>query len=132
MKDWLVANKLTLNVNKTEFMLVTTRQKLLFLLNHETRIQIDNTPIERVKSTKALVVILHENLSWVKHVEKPHKKVAAGIGLLRRTMDFTSLDILIKIYKSLIRPHFEYASTVWDDLDVTLCQKLQKLQNRAA
>ena len=83
-------------------------------------------------STKALGVILHENLSWVKHVGKIHKKVAAGIGLLRRIRDFTSLDILIKIYKSLIQPHFEYASAVWDNLDVTLCQKLQKLQNRAA
>ena len=120
MKDWLVGNKLTLNVAKTEFMLVTTRQKLPFLANHEIRIQIDNTPIERAKSTKALGVILHENLSWVKHVEKVHKKVAAGIGLLRRIRDFTSLDILIKIYKSLIQPHFEYASAVWDDLDVTL------------
>ena len=49
-----------------------------------------------------------------------HKKVAAGIGLLRRIRDFTSLDILIKIYKSLIQPHFEYASAVWDNLDVTL------------
>ena len=54
------------------------------------------------------------------------------IGLLRRTRDFTSLDILITIYKSLIQPHFEYAGAVWDDVDVTLCQKLQKLQNRAA
>ena len=68
-------------------------------------------------------VILHENLSWVKHVEKIHKKVAAGIGLLRRIRDFTSFDILIKTYKSLIQPHFEYASAVWDDLDVTKSQE---------
>ena len=113
-------------------MLVTTRQKLPFLANHEIRIQIDNTQIERVKSTKELGVILHKNFSWFKHVEKLHKKVTAGIGLLRHIRDFTSLDILIKIYKSLIQPHFEYASAVWDDLDVTLCQKLQKLQNRTA
>ena len=38
VKDWLVANKLTLNVTKTKFMLVTTRQKLPFLANHEIRI----------------------------------------------------------------------------------------------
>ena len=96
-------------------MLVTTRQKLPFLANHEISIQIlDNTPIERAKSTKALGVILHENLSWVKHVEKIHKKVAAGIDLLRCIRDFTSLDILIKIYKSLIQPHFEAQfGTTW-------------------
>lgn len=132
VKAWLSANKLTLNVAKTEFMLITTRQKLPFLDNHEIRIQIDNTPLERVKHTKALGVILHENLSWEKHVDSVRKKVAAGIGLLRRIRDFTSFDILIKIYKALIEPHFDYACTVWDDLDATLALKLQRLQNRAA
>ena len=38
---WLSANKLTLNVTKTEFMLTTTRQKLPFLAIQEIRIQID-------------------------------------------------------------------------------------------
>ena len=132
VKAWLSANKLTLNVAKTEFMLITTRQKLPFLANQEIKIHIDNTPIERVKSTKALGVTLQESLSWANHVDRLRKKVAAGIGLLRRIRDFTSFDILIKIYKALIEPHFDYACTVWDDLDATLALKLQKLQNRAA
>ena len=67
-----------------------------------------------------------------KHVDSVRKNVAAGIGLLRRIRDFTSFDVLIKIYKALIEPHFDYACTVWDDLDATLALKLQRLQNRAA
>ncbi|EDO38639.1 predicted protein, partial [Nematostella vectensis] len=35
-------------------------------------------------------------------------------------------------YNSLIEPHFQYCSTVWDRLAVHLSDKLQKLQNRAA
>ena len=133
VKAWLSANKLTLNVTKTEFMLLTTRQKLPFLDNHEIRIQIDNTSLKRVKHTKAPGVILHESLSWEKHIDSVRKKVAAGIGLLlRRIRDFASFDILIKIYKALIEPHFDYACTVWDDLDTTIALKLQRLQNRAA
>ena len=38
----------------------------------------------------------------------------------------------IKIYKGLIEPHFDYCSVVWDGLSQQLCEKLQKLQNRAA
>ena len=39
---------------------------------------------------------------------------------------------MIKIYKAFIEPHFDYACTVWDDLDAMLALKLQKLQSRAA
>ena len=38
---------------------------------------------------------------------------------------------LIKIYKALIEPHFDYCSAVWDGLTQQLSEKLQKLQNRA-
>ena len=36
------------------------------------------------------------------------------------------------IYNSLIQPHFDYCSIVWDNLGKGLGQKLQRLQNRAA
>ena len=36
------------------------------------------------------------------------------------------------IYQALIQPHFDYCSTVWGTCGVTLQDKLQKLQNRAA
>ena len=111
---------------------IITRQKLPFLVNHEIRIQIDDTPLKRVKHTKDLGVILHENLPWEKHVDSVKKKFATGIGILGRIGSFTSFDTLIKIYKALIEPHFDYACTVWDDLDATLASKLQRLQNRAA
>ena len=36
------------------------------------------------------------------------------------------------IYKSIIQPHFDYCSPVWDNCSQGLLTKLQKLQNRAA
>ena len=33
---------------------------------------------------------------------------------------------------ALIQPHFDYCAPVWDGLSSYLCEKLQKLQNRAA
>ena len=68
----------------------------------------------------------------ISHGQTNTKKVAAGIGFLRRIRDFTSFCALIKIYKTVIEPHFDYACTVWEDMDATLALKLQKLQNRAA
>ena len=43
-----------------------------------------------------------------------------------------TLDHRITVYKSVIEPHFNYCSLVWDSITETLSNKLQKLQNRAA
>ena len=48
---------------------------------------------------------------------------------MRQSID---TNTALKIYEALIQPHFDYCSTVWDDLSITLNDKLQKLQNRAA
>ena len=45
---------------------------------------------------------------------------------------FIDSNTALKIYKAFIQPHFDYCSTVWDGLSITLNDKLQKLQNRAA
>ena len=45
---------------------------------------------------------------------------------------FISKETAILIYNTLIMPHFDYCSPVWDCLSGYLSDKLQKLQNRAA
>ena len=35
------------------------------------------------------------------------------------------------IYNSLIQPHFDYCSVIWDNMAKGLGQKLQRMQNRA-
>ena len=36
------------------------------------------------------------------------------------------------IYQALIQPHFDYCNIVWGNCGITLMNKIQKLQNRAA
>ena len=61
---------------------------------------------------------------------------ASNIGLVpffsQRIRPFISESSALQIYQALILPHFDYCSSVWDELNVTLSDKLQKLQNRAA
>ena len=40
--------------------------------------------------------------------------------------------MLICAYNALVLPHFDYYCEVWDTINFTLCNRLQKLQNRAA
>ena len=40
--------------------------------------------------------------------------------------------VLVKVYNSLIQPHFDYCNVVWENCNKGLSEKLQRLQNRAA
>ena len=54
---WLSANKLTLNLTKTEFMLIASRQKLSNLSDCPS-LTINNMIVEQVPSTKSLGVYI--------------------------------------------------------------------------
>jgi len=51
---------------------------------------------------------------------------------MKRVRQLVPPATLHLICQALILPHFDYCSTVWGTCGVTLQNKLQKLQNRAA
>ena len=67
VNTWLSSNKLTLNLTKTEFLVITSRQRRVYLSDNPS-LTINNFPIEQVSSTKSLGVSFDENLSR----EYPH------------------------------------------------------------
>ena len=75
---------------------------------------------------------IDEHLTWARHVENIPKKIASVIGALKRIRQFIDTNTALKIYGALTQPNFDYCSSVSDGLNITLNDKLQKLQNRAA
>ena len=131
VNQWLIANKLTLNQSKTEFMLIGSRQRLR-TFQSAPNLTINGTPIKQVSQDKSLGVYVDENLSWTTHINEITKKIASGIGALKRVRPFVPVNTLMTIFNSLVQPHFNYCCEVWDSCCKTLAVKLQKLQNRAA
>ena len=131
ISEWLVANKLTLNLSKTEFMLIGSRQRLT-TFDSAPSLSIDGVSIKQVENTKSLGVHIDQNLSWNVHIDRVTKKLASGIGALKRLRPFVPPVTLQYVFHSLVQPHFDYCCVVWDKCNKTLADKLQKLQNRAA
>ena len=125
--SWLKANKLSLNIAKTEFMVVSSRQKFLAENCSELNIRLDNQPIVR-----SLGLIIDDRLSWSNYIKQLCRKISSAIVALRRIRSLISQTTAIQIYNALIQPHLDYCAPVWDGLSSCLCEKLQKLQNRAA
>ena len=67
VNQWLIANKLTLNQSKTEFMLIGSRQRLR-TFQSAPNLTINGTPIKQVSQAKSLGVYVDENLSWTTHI----------------------------------------------------------------
>lgn len=65
--EWLCANKLTLNVLKTEFMLIGSRQRLA-TFEASIMLPVNGISLSQVPSVKCLGVEVDENLTWDTHI----------------------------------------------------------------
>ena len=59
--QWLLANKLTLNKDKTEYMIIGSRQRISNLVT-DPKIELGESVIKRVHKSKTLGVIIDEHL----------------------------------------------------------------------
>ena len=132
LNTWLEVNKVSLNIAKTEFMVIGSRQRLATHGNLDLDVFVDNKRIKRVSSSESLGLTIDENLNWSKHIDNISKNVSSGIGALKRMRSFIDKETAIKVYQGLIEPYLTYCASVWDGMGCELCEKLQKLQNRAA
>ena len=119
VNNWLISNKLTLNATKTEFMSIGSRQRLN-TLPRPPHLTIGGVPVNQVSTAKSLGVYVDENLSWGSHIEKLIKKVASGVGALKRIRSFVPFETMKLFFNVLVRPHFDYCSVVWGDCNLVV------------
>ena len=129
LRKWLIANKLSLNEAKTEFMLIGSKLMIKNISNSHPNVFIEN---KQVHECKTLGVTTDQHLSWKNNTENICKKVTAGISAIRRIKPFVDQDTLILIYNAIVCPYFDDCCEVWDVCGKTQSKRLQKLQNRAA
>jgi len=130
LKNWMIANKLTLNIIKTEFMLVGTRQRIATMIVNMHAF-INGISLNRVNCSKCLGVEIDEFLTWDTHIASVSKKVSSGLSIMRKIKPFVPISSLLIIDQSVVEPYFDYCSTVWNGIGDNIADKLQKLQNRA-
>ena len=70
----LKANKWSLKVAKTDFIVISSRQKLQFLNDYTMNIHINGVPKNQCNQSKSLGLIIDENLSWKAHIHEISKK----------------------------------------------------------
>ena len=87
--------------------------------------------MNNLAAEKDLGVIIDNKLSFNQHIESKLLKAKQMLGIVRSTFKFIDEDIFLRLYKSIIRPHLEYADIVWSPTTKEYQDKLEKFQRRA-
>ena len=95
---WLKANKLSLNLSKTDFMFFHPRRKKINAV-------LENTVIKQVTETKILGVLIDHHLSWKPHISLVSKTIWKSTGIIATEARFyLSSKTLLSLYYSLVYP----------------------------
>ena len=110
VKVWLDVKKLSLNIDKTNFIIFKSPQHSSSQL---VNIKIGNLPIKRTCYAKFLGVLLDENLSWKYDLTELSKKLARTCDMFFKVRYFLPINVLICLYNSLFSPFLQYGILVW-------------------
>ena len=90
-----------------------------------------SSPILRCTEEIDLGVVFDTKLSLRNHINMSINKANRLLGIIRRSfcaLDNTSCTL---IYKAIVRPHLEYAATIWNPYKKGYIDDLEKVQRRA-
>ena len=128
-RNWLIDNKLSLHLGKTEAILFGTRYNLNQVNSFE--VICNNEIIQNVKSVKYLGLQLDEDLAGESIVKEISKKVNSRLRFLYRYKDCLNMESRKTLCTALIQCHFDYSCSSWfPGINKGLTDKLQVLQNR--
>ena len=126
---WYSANRLVLNVSKSNSMLITPSNG--FDDRNDFQMYLNGNPVKNVNYTKYLGVYIDDQLKFDYHVNELSKNISKKLAWLTRLRHIVPNNVLRLTYNTFIMPLFDYACSVWG------CSRnniyyIQRLQNRAA
>ena len=104
-REWLL--KFNVKDGKCKVLHVGTKNpRMPYYMNGEL--------LPETTSEKDLGVLTSANLHWDNHIRASIKKAKSVIGWVTRNVISRSREVMLNIFKSIIRPHVEYAVQIWN------------------
>jgi len=106
--NWLKSNKLSLNYNKTEYMIVTRKK-----VKCDFRINIGGHEISHKECIRYLGVMLDDSLTWKQHIAHVSRTLSNDCWALSQIRKYSNSQMVKKVYFALLHPHIQYCITRW-------------------
>ena len=129
---WFKSNKLSLNIDKSKWLLFHPLSKRHSLPQTLPNLLIENIHIKREYVTKFLGVFIDETLSWEQHIDIVSSKISKSIGILYKSRDVLSKQCLKQLYFSFIHNCVNYANIAWASTSKSKLERLYRCHKHAA
>ena len=123
---WLRLNKLSLNTDKTSYLIFTNRK-----ITHRFEVKVGDVVLKQQTTVKYLGVILDQRMTWAPHIQSLQKRVASAVWALYQLKKVASQRTLRTVYHALIHSKLQYCISSWGAAAPSNLIKLTSLQKRA-
>ena len=106
---WLMDNKLSLNIDKTKYMIFHHREKNI----PDLEIKIENLEIKRVECFNFLGLNIDQHVTWQNQLKNISTKISRSIGILNKLKHLLPTKTKLIIYNSFINSHINYCILAW-------------------
>jgi hypothetical protein len=126
IQGWCIANYIKLNISKTNVIPTSIKTNVL---NYDYKLC--QSCINRTDSIKDLGLYIDNKLHFHDHINYIFSQRIKLLGLVRNlTLNFSSLEYMLRLCITLIRSKLEYASVLWSLITSTDANKLERIQQR--
>ena len=122
--NWMASNKLTLNHNKSKFLIITKNGRISSI-----NIRINDHPIEQVHSIEYLGVTIDSKLSWKEHIKYLESTLSTASGIMSKLRHYVPFDCLKSYYYAKVYSILQYAVLAWGGCNETKLHRINVLHN---
>ena len=130
IRSWMIADRLKLNDDKTEFMIIGTRAQLDKV--NVSEIVVGQAKVPAVTIVRNLGTWLDTNLTMSAHINETCQAAIYHLYNIKRISRYLSYDDRKSIVQAVIMSRIDYCNSLLVGVPSTQLSKLQHLQNAAA
>ena len=132
VQKWFTVNYLALNPDKTEAILLGTRQQTQSSEQQIQHVNVAGEEIKLLKNLKTLGVILDENLSFATHVQSVSRACHYHIRALKHIRPLLTSDSAVVVACGIVGSRLDYCNSLLYGTSVDNLSRLQRVQNTLA
>uniref|UniRef100_A0A8C3IEJ8 Reverse transcriptase domain-containing protein n=1 Tax=Chrysemys picta bellii TaxID=8478 RepID=A0A8C3IEJ8_CHRPI len=122
--NWSIRNRMKFNSEKCKVM-------HLGMTNNNFSYKLGMHRLEVTEEEKDLGVLVDRRMTMSRQCDVAVKKANAVLGCIRRGISSRDKEVLLPLYKALVRPHLEYCMQFWSPMFKKDELKLERVQRRA-